>query len=294
MIRSLFPVLITGVFISCAVPTEDETNYSAINSSLPDLNWQDGIEIVTWNIENFPKAGQQTIDSVAIILKNLNADIYCLQEISSESEFTQLAERLDGYNIVYSTVTEYLNLAILYRSGSITLRNQTNLFSDYSYEFASRPPLRTEMTFLGDKSIDFTLINLHLKCCNNGFNRRVASAELLHSFLLESSAAGVVNQIVVGDWNDDISDNPSVNSFTIFLNDTLNFSFMTWDLANAESDVFDSYPGYPSFIDHILISSDLFDEAGSGDVQTMRLGDYISNYDELISDHRPVVWRFKP
>ena len=294
MIRSLFPVLITGVFISCAVPTEDETNYSAINSSLPDLNWEDGIEIVTWNIENFPKAGQQTIDSVAIILKILNADIYCLQEISSESEFMQLAERLDGYNIVYSTVTEYLNLAILYRSGSITLRNQTNLFSDYSYEFASRPPLRTEMTFLGDKSIDFTLINLHLKCCNNGFNRRVASAELLYSYLLESSAAGVVNQIVVGDWNDDISDNPSVNSFTIFLNDTLNFSFMTWDLANAESDVFDSYPGYPSCIDHILISSDLFDEAGSGDVQTMRLGDYISNYDELISDHRPVVWRFKP
>ena len=43
-----------------------------------------------------------------------------------------------------------------------------------------------------------------------------------------------------------------------------------------------------------MISKDLFDEFSNGDVQTLRLGDYISGYDEIISDHRPVVWRFTP
>ena len=38
----------------------------------------------------------------------------------------------------------------------------------------------------------------------------------------------------------------------------------------------------------------LYEEAKNGDVQTMRIGDYISGYDQIISDHRPVVWRFTP
>ena len=44
-----------------------------------------------------------------------------------------------------------------------------------------------------------------------------------------------------------------------------------------------------------MISEDLFNEHdSSGDVQTIRLGDYITGYDPIISDHRPVVWRFIP
>ena len=37
-----------------------------------------------------------------------------------------------------------------------------------------------------------------------------------------------------------------------------------------------------------MISSDLFEEYEGGDVQTIRLGDYLAGYDEIISDHRPV------
>ena len=46
------------------------------------------------------------------------------------------------------------------------------------YEFASRPPLRLEMTYTGENSMDFTLINMHLKCCNDGYNRRVQSSDI--------------------------------------------------------------------------------------------------------------------
>ena len=38
-------------------------------------------EVVSWNIEWFPKNGQTTANYVQTILTNLQADIYALQEI---------------------------------------------------------------------------------------------------------------------------------------------------------------------------------------------------------------------
>ena len=282
------------MIFSCANPVEKETLNTPTESLLPNLDIENGIEIVTWNIEQFPKLGQRTIDSVASIITSLNADIYCLQEISDLSKFIDLVEILDGYSYVESNATEYLNLVVLYKNNQFLVRNQSDLFTDSMYDFASRPPLRIEMTFTGENPIDFTLINMHLKCCDNGFNRRVSSANILYDYLNSSIQAGVVNHIIVGDWNDDISDQYSENSFNIFLDDTENYKYVTYENAHSGTNIHDSYPSYPSFIDHIMISKDLFDEAENGDVQTIRLGDYLSGYDQIISDHRPVVWRFTP
>ena len=296
MIKNIITLCFLYLVFSCANPIEKEANDSGNDSLLPDLNLEDGIEVVTWNIEQFPKLGQRTIDSVANIITSLNADIYCLQEISNLSMFLELVEILDGYSYVASDATEYLNLVVLYKNNQFVVRNQSNLFTDNMYEFAYRPPLRLEMTFLGQNAIDFTLINMHLKCCDsgNGFDRRKASASILYDYLNLSVEAGVVHHIVVGDWNDDLSDTYSENSFNIFLDDTDNYKYVNYDYANSGYIIAVSYPNYPSFIDHIMISKDLFEEAGNGDIQTIRLGDYISGYDQIISDHRPVVWRFTP
>ena len=295
MIKNIVMISIIYFIYACANPIEKEKNsIDGNNSLLPNLDLQDGIEVVTWNIENFPKLGQRTIDSVASIITSLNADIYCLQEISNMAMFTDLAEILDEYSYVASDATEYLNLVVLYKKNQFIVRNQSSLFTDNMYEFAYRPPLRIEMTFLGQNAIDFTLINMHLKCCDNGFNRRVSSSDILYHYLNSSVQAGILNHIVVGDWNDDISDPYSENSFNIFLDDTENYKYVTYENALSGTNIYDSYPSYPSFIDHIMISKDLFDEFSNGDVQTLRLGDYISGYDEIISDHRPVVWRFTP
>ena len=294
MMKNIFTLCTLYLIFSCANPVEKETLNTPTESLLPNLDIENGIEIVTWNIEQFPKLGQRTIDSVASIITSLNADIYCLQEISDLSKFIDLVEILDGYSYVESNATEYLNLVVLYKNNQFLVRNQSDLFTDSMYDFASRPPLRIEMTFTGENPIDFTLINMHLKCCDNGFNRRVSSANILYDYLNSSIQAGVVNHIIVGDWNDDISDQYSENSFNIFLDDTENYKYVTYENAHSGTNIHDSYPSYHSFIDHIMISKDLFDEAENGDVQTIRLGDYLSGYDQIISDHRPVVWRFTP
>ena len=285
------------LFFSCAsVVEKEDVDSNSSTSLLPNLNLDNGIEVVTWNIEFFPKQAQRTIDSVYNIITSLNADIYCLQEIHNINSFKNLAEDLIEYDYVISEDTDYLNLVVLYKKNNFVVRSQTSLFIDSMYEFASRPPLRLEMTYTGENPIDFTLINMHLKCCNDGFTRRVQSSEILYEYLKNSVQLGYVNHIIVGDWNDDISDSFSQNSFNIFLEDQDTFKFVTYENAHSSSNTYDSFPGFGngSFIDHIMISSDLFEEFENGDVQTLRLGDYISGYDEIISDHRPVVWRFTP
>ena len=293
--KLVYPLVLASIFFSCASPTEQENiNSGSSVELLPDLNLENGIEIVTWNIEFFPKLGQRTMDSVQKIIKTLNADIYCLQEISSRNSFEELAESLTEYDFVISEDTDYLNLVVLYKKNDFVVRSQSSLFTNSVYEFAYRPPLRLEMTYLGQNAFDFTLINMHLKCCNNGYDRRKASVDILYDYLNNSVQSGIVNHIVVGDWNDDISDSYNQNSFNIFLEDNDNYRYVTYDNAHSNTNIYDSFPSYPSFIDHIMISADLFEKEDSGDVQTIRLGDYISGYDEIISDHRPVVWRFVP
>ena len=296
LIRFFYITCIFSFFSCASVVEKEDVDSNSSTSLLSDLNLDNGIEVVTWNIEFFPKQGQRTIDSVYNIITSLNADIYCLQEIHNINSFKNLAEDLIEYDYVISEDTDYLNLVVLYKKNNFVVKSQASLFIDSMYEFASRPPLRLEMTYTGENPIDFTLINMHLKCCNDGFTRRVQSSEILYEYLKNSVQLGYVNHIIVGDWNDDISDSYSQNSFNIFLEDQDTFKFVTYENAHSSSNTYDSFPGFGngSFIDHIMISSDLFEEFENGDVQTLRLGDYISGYDEIISDHRPVVWRFTP
>ena len=59
-----------------------------------------------------------------------------------------------------------------------------------------------------------------------------------------------------------------------------------------------SFPTYPSHIDHVLISNELFDdyESSTSMCSTILIDDFLfnswTNYDQYLSDHRPVAIRF--
>ena len=80
----------------------------------------------------------------------------------------------------------------------------------------------------------------------------------------------------------------------MILNDTENYLFADMDIAQGTSSGW-SYPTWPSHIDHILITNELFDEFenNSSDIQTIKIDDYFeggwSAYDQNVSDHRPVA-----
>ena len=79
-----------------------------------DFSNQNSFDIVTWNVEWFPKQGIVTVDSVKEIIEIIDAEIIALQEINSVSEFNNLISKLDSYN-GFSTNNSNLNLAYVYK-----------------------------------------------------------------------------------------------------------------------------------------------------------------------------------
>ena len=101
--------------------------------------------------------------------------------------------------------------------------------------------------------------------------------------------------LVVGDLNDDIAEASQNNVFQMILDDTDNYLFVDIGIATSSSSEW-SYPSWPSHLDHILITNELFDELDDSDIQTIKIDEYLdggwSEYDYNISDHRPVAIKF--
>jgi len=169
--------------------------------------------------------------------------------------------------------------------------NYTTLFSSDGWAFAYRYPLKAELRWsCGDAVINIHLINIHLKAFDEGFNQRLAASQILVNYIQNNSSENIV---IAGDFNDEIDDPENDNSLWPFIEDQ-NSHFTTNPIVGDNYN--NSFPWgmYASFIDHILISSELFDENTlSGEVQTLRIDDYTgsSTFQYHISDHRPVIWK---
>jgi hypothetical protein len=119
---------------------------------------------------------------------------------------------------------------------------------------------------------------------------------MLHDWMTSAVAWGDSNFVVVGDWNDDIydPDGSGEYAFEAFLENPDAFKFITDSLAATRTARNASFPSWPSFLDNMLVSKSLFDEARSGSVQTLRLDEVFGDYFSVVSDHRPVLWTFIP
>lgn len=299
-------ILLLSLFIwfGCGKVYDPDNDNGNDGIDPPPSGEVDQIEIVTWNIQNFPKS-DQTVGKVISFMEDLDADIYCIQEIEEISKFGEIADALDGYDFFISETTYYLHLGVIYKSTMLELEEVDDYFIDHS-GFASRPPLKVDFIYEIDNSqYSFTVINLHLKCCGNGdfdegneddeeYRRYGASIELKNYI---DNSMDNENVIIVGDWNDYIvEEDESNNVFMNFIEDEDNFMFADMEIANGSS-AFWSYPGWGangSHIDHILITDELFDEFDTSEISTIRADDYIDEYSIHVSDHRPVMWKFKP
>ncbi|MCF7796933.1 MAG: endonuclease/exonuclease/phosphatase family protein [Lentisphaeria bacterium] len=289
----LLAVLMQVWLGGCAEPVPSNHSFS-----LPTVNGEETLEVITWNLRYFPQNGVEEVNRVIMLLDSLNADVVCLQEIDQMSQLVRVANALPQYDLIQSIRTDYLMLGILYKPDLLVPLDTSELFPDESYTFAGRFPLQVKFARQMDSlAYHFTVINMHLKAMGDAasIQRRHNATTLLHDYLLTTiDSTADTNIVVVGDWNDDLSTSSATTSFTAFMNDTENFYFTTWDLAWAETDAEDSYPGWSSFLDHILISRALFDENETATTRTLKLDDYLSDYFSLVSDHRPVMLRFVP
>ena len=347
-------ILIYGCAVDRPISSNNISNFNNdylkipinVNSFGSDLS----LDIITWNIEKFPKNGNTTIDAVSQIIQNLNVDIVALQEIEGYAEFNNMLESLECselqldslgdcneflgwgftlngcqeiigcsndnsstnffsnfnecYNVCNAEWEGYrsnsasydINLAYIYNASTIIIHTIYEIFIDDWSSFP-RSPLVLEFSY---KNEDFIIINNHLKCCDYDYpeekNRRESALNKLQQYIIDEFYNKKV--IIIGDMNDSITDNESSNVFTNFLNDSL-FYFADIDIAFGSSSNW-SYPTYPSHIDHIIISNEIFDIFNSSDlttVQTLKIDNELNGgwteYDLNISDHRPVGIRLE-
>ena len=281
-------IVLSLIFVlhSCA---EDKNIFTSDNSI--QLGTESTLDIFTWNIENFPKQNAVTIDYLVKLINSMNVDIIALQEIESETDFKILINSLENYDgIITNSASFNINLALLY-SVKLEVESTYEIFTDDWWSFP-RSPLVAH--FIWNEQ-DIYIINNHFKANENDSiedeARRKSASENLEDYVNEYLYGE--NVIILGDLNDELNEDANENVFQNFINDSTHYKFVDIDIAYGYSTNW-SYPSWPSHLDHILITDELFDEfenEGSS-VQTIRLEEYFdggwNDYEKYISDHRPV------
>lgn len=263
----------TTLFAACVVP--------GTSSSL---------DIVTFNVEGFPKAGYTSVTALAALLMTIDADAVALQEVASEADFNRLTELMPGWTgIFYPIDNDEWNLAYLLKNSEIEVSQGSAriLFEDDFYAFP-RPPFEILVSHKPSDT-DLYLINLHLKCCggtDNENSRRSASLQLKQYLDTQRSDDAVV---MLGDYNDEIaSTNESENPFLNFVNDPDDYYFSDLTIAKG-TPLWWSYPAWPSHLDHILVTDELAQNVDT--TMVVKASPCYPDYAEILSDHRPVMVR---
>lgn len=277
----------------------DQKVADSLRIDLPRFGSDISFEAITWNIQNFPRLGDQTILDMVEIINDLDADLFALQEIEDTVSFRRLLSLLPGYNGLYSDDVysggEYQKTAVIYKTDMIHISGKQMLFVDDSYSFP-RPPLRVYVqAFHREKWFDFTLIVLHLKASGgeeNEARRRSACNKLKNYLDNEIAISSDKDFMVMGDWNDELNDPPADNVFQVFLNDPLNYIFLTQVLLNDPTQNATYIGSFNSIIDQVLISKDVLDEYANGYTQVIKIDEFFSAYTYEVSDHRPVGVKF--
>lgn len=256
-------------------------------------------DIITWNIQNFPKNEEDTVEYVKFAVLAADAEIYALQEIQSSYDFELLINGLNDLDTINNwegfranSASYEINLAYIYNSDKMEVTSMYEIYQNDWYAFP-RPPLVMECTF---QQHQFVILNNHFKALSGTDNeaRRRDASEKLDLYISENHAED--NVIVLGDLNDDITEPQISNVFWVFISTPDDYLFADLEIAQGAPNYW-SYPSWPSHLDHILITNELFTAFAheDSDCSTILLDSYLagnwSEYYQNISDHRPVGLR---
>lgn len=286
-----FAALITITFTLSAQTIDDLT-----------FGTDSSLDIMTWNIEWFPKNGNVTVDYVSQIIEALDVDVIAIQEVSDTIVFKEMLANLVGYEGYFKS-SWFAGLAYIYKTETVQINDIYEIYTTSPYWSPfPRSPMVMEMSFEND---NYIIINNHFKCCGNGIlntydsgdeeTRRLIASNLLKEYIDSNFPNEKV--ILLGDLNDILTDHQNNNVFQAFFDDELNYFFADIDIVGGEPTEW-SYPSWPSHIDHILVTNELFENYNPvSDVQTIKIEDYVGGwgiYDSNISDHRPVAIKITP
>lgn len=263
-----------------------------VDAALPDAGPLPGFTIATWNIENFPQA-TSTPTLAEQIIETHRWDLIGVQEIEDDAAFMRLIAALEDYDGYISfDARAFQRNGILFRRDRVRVENVQRLFQQDGYAFP-RDPLAADVTFVNDDgsvAFDFAFVVIHLKATLEEASRlrRLDAIEKLDAWTRQVIADGEPDVVIVGDYNDELSDAANQNVFGPMLGD--GYRILTRDL---DEDAFSFIP-FRALIDHIVMTSGAVEEFGAGTIAIPNVRPEVLNYTDNVSDHLPVVARFIP
>jgi endonuclease/exonuclease/phosphatase family metal-dependent hydrolase len=304
-------ILVSVFAISCIdihLPSEQhitDASDSSNSTTLPriqienpcsDSEQEQKLHIVTWNIEWFPKNGRATLEYVTEIIQQLDIDVLAMQELDDKRVFDQMLLSLPNYTGYYESEW-FAGLAYIYKRDVIEINDIYEIYTTAPYWNAfPRSPMIMDMAVDGEQ---YLLINNHFKCCGDGSlnmnddddeeKRRYDAINYLKEYIDTHLPNSKV--LVLGDLNDNIADIPANNVFQHVLEQEDLYQFADMNIATGSYSDW-SFPSWPSHLDHILVSNEIFPQLIDSNVYTIKIDDYLEHgfydYDDNISDHRPV------
>ena len=206
-------------------------------------------EVVTWNIEWFPKNGQTTVDNVSQIIQALDVDLIAIQELDNTEMFDNMLDELPEFTGYYESGW-FAGLAYIYKTNSIQNNDIFEIYTTFEYWDAfPRSPMVMDLNFNGE---NIFVINNHYKCCGDGIidfgneddeeYRRLMANDYLKEYI--DTYLPNENVILLGDLNDTLTDDVGNNVFQSVLDDPDNYLFADLEIEGNNENW--SYPWWPS------------------------------------------------
>ena len=93
MFKRIIALNLLILFCSCAKNKVLDNSDTSFN-----IGADSTLDIITWNIENFPKQDNSTINYLEKLIDSMNVDVIALQEIGSDAYFFDLINKLEGWS----------------------------------------------------------------------------------------------------------------------------------------------------------------------------------------------------
>ena len=90
-------LFIFALIISCnqrTIEPGDPDNNIDSNRLVEAVGTESNFDIATWNIEHFPMSGSTTISFVSQLIRDMNIDMFGLQEMDETTSFYRLLDSL--------------------------------------------------------------------------------------------------------------------------------------------------------------------------------------------------------
>ncbi len=262
------------------------------------ISSEEGLEILTWNIEWFPKSGSTTVDYVSDIIEGIDADIYAIQEIDDTTVFKNMINQLEDFNYIMMDGW-FGGLVYVYKTSEIEILDAYEIYTESEYwQPLPRSPLVLKFLHQGE---EVYAINNHFKCCGDNYinfsddgdeeMRRLIASTLIEEYMSQELEGKRV--ILLGDLNDMIDEIEETNVFAPFLESTDLYWFADMEIALGSNSGW-SYPTWPSHLDHILVTDEMFEDLNDPTTQVSvidvasEMGGWFY-YEQYVSDHRPVA-----